>query len=494
VSGSLRFRRYFWLLAALAVLLAASGLTQLDSAKAARKHRHAVMATPVAARWQSRDGTHWVASWGASPQAPVLGDRAELGFQNQTIRNIVFTSVGGSMVRIRFTNAFGAFPLRIGSAAVGVQRSGARVAPGTSFPLSFDGRPSVVIAPGSEALSDPVHLPVLPLEKLAVSVYLPDATGPATQHVDAQQVNYLAAGDHALDLGAAPFRVQTRSWFFVDRVDVFSPPRVLGSVIALGDSITDGVHSPTDANARWPNDLARRLDARHGTTLGVVDEGIGGNRVLNDSPCCGVNAIERFRADVADQPGAREVILLEGINDIGFGQHTTPLTAPNVNVSAAQIIAGYEAIIAQAHAAGLKIFGATLTPFGGARYWTPDGEAKRDVINEWIRTSGAFDGVIDFASAVADPSDPDILNPAYDSGDHLHPNAAGYRAMAQAINLATLTGEAQRGGREVRDGQDGRDGRVVRSGRGAQSGRDGRDARSGRRARSLRDARLPRSA
>jgi lysophospholipase L1-like esterase len=211
--------------------------------------------------------------------------------------------------------------------------------------------------------------------------------------------------------------------------------------VALGDSITDGVGSPTGGDARWPDFLARRLDALPGSTLGVVDAGIGGNRVLNAAACCGPSAIERFERDVREQPGARDVILLEGINDIGYGQSHGLLTAPHTEVSPLQIVEGYERIVTLAHTAGLKIFGATLTPFQGARYWTPAGEADREAVNNWIRTSGAFDGVIDFAAAVEDPRDPVRLDAAYDSGDHLHLNAAGYGAMAAAINLAALLGK-----------------------------------------------------
>ena len=220
--------------------------------------------------------------------------------------------------------------------------------------------------------------------------------------------------------------ITSQHWYFLDEVDVQAGPATGGTIVAFGDSITDGYHSTVGANDRWPNDLARRLLAGpSGQVHPVVDEGISGNRVLASSVLFGVNAEARFLRDAADVSRARYVILLEGINDIGFT--LTP---------AAQIIAGYENLIAAAHAAGLKIFGATLTPFQGSGYYSAAGEAERETINHWIRTSGAFDGVIDFDRAIRDPADPRRLLPAYDSGDHLHPNDTGYQAMANAINLA----------------------------------------------------------
>jgi lysophospholipase L1-like esterase len=420
-------RRYVWLPVALFLLLRL-GDAMLGGASSASVRL--VEGPP---------GSHWIATWAASPQAATAGNLSVLGFRDATIRQIVLTSAGGDRLRVRLSNAFGSTPLRIGRAAVAVQARGAGIVAGTTVGLYFDGRRSVLIPPGAEATSDPAPLAVGPATNLAVSLYLPGPTGRATQHADAQGTNYVATGSRVTS-GAGPFTARTRSWYFLSGIDVLSPRHTLGSVVAFGDSITDGVGSPMNADARWPNFLARRLNSLSGSTLAVVDEGIGGNRVLNPAPCCGASAVARFQRDVGSLPGARDVIVLEGINDIGFSQSRGPLTAPHSDVSGLQIVEGYERLVTLAHTDGLKIFGATLTPFQGARYWTPAGEAKREAVNHWIETAKAFDGVIDFAGAVADRSDPERLNPAYDSGDHLHPNAAGYRAMAAAVDLRALLG------------------------------------------------------
>jgi len=386
-------------------------------------------------------GGHWIATWGAAPQGATPGNLSMGGFDDQTLREIVYTSAGGSMLRVRLTNVYGSRPLTVWRATIAVPRSGAALVPGTIHPLTFaGGLPSVTIPPGAEVLSDPVAMTVAPLSHLAISLFVPGATGPATNHFQARQINYVANGDATQRRQDSGFATHTQSWYFLDGVEVLARSRELGTVVAIGDSITDGVGSTLNGDARWPNVLARRLGALSGDSLSVVDEGIGGNRVLNDSICCGVDAVARFQRDVLGQPGVRDVILLEGINDIGYDRSTNPLNLPHTDVSALQIVDGYEQMIALAHAAGVKIFGATLTPFQGARYWTPANEAKRDAVNHWILTSGAFDGVINFAAAVADPVDPERLAPQYDSGDHLHPNAAGYRVMADSIDLSKLLG------------------------------------------------------
>jgi lysophospholipase L1-like esterase len=376
----------------------------------------------------------WVTSWSASPQTARPGTLAAAGFDDQTLREIIFPSVGGDLIRLELTNVFGASALRIGHVTVALAGVGATVMPGTIHPVTFSGSASIQIPAGEQVLSDPVRIRVAALQDLAVSVYLPGRTGPATLHTQAQQVNWVsAAGDHAAEVGSGAFTAGIPSWYYVSGLLVRSPAAI-GTVVAFGDSITDGVGSSSGGNDRWPNDLARRLDGLPGPTLAVADEGIGGNRVLTASPCCGASALERFARDALDQPGIREIVVLEGINDIGSSSRP-PSPA---EVSPAQMIVGYEQLIARAHARGVRIFGATLPPFQGAGYYAPAGEATREAVNTWIRTSGAFDGVIDFDAAIRDPANPLRLDPAYDSGDHLHPNDVGYQAMADAINVQML--------------------------------------------------------
>ena len=381
-----------------------------------------------------RRGT-WITSWSASPQTAVPGSLAAAGFDDQTLREIIFPSVGGDLIRLELTNVFGASALRIGHVTVALADVGATVVPGTIHPVTFGGRPSVWIPAGERVLSDPVGIQVPARQVHAHREVLQGRTGRATLHTDAQQVNWVsAAGDHAAEAGSGAFTAAIPSWYYVSGLLVRSS-EAAGTVVAFGDSITDGVGATVGGNGRWPNYLAQRLDGLAGPALAVVDEGIGGNRVLGASRCCGASAEARFARDALDQPGVRDVILLEGINDIGDStgpRHLDPGFTP------ATIIAGYRNLIAQAHARGVRIFGATLLPYQGAGYYSPAGEAVREAVNTWIRTSGAFDGVVDFDAVMRNPADPLRLNPAYDSGDHLHPNDVGYQAMADAINLQML--------------------------------------------------------
>lgn len=392
----------------------------------------------------------WVATWAASPmQGTALeSSLAHAGFKDQTVRNIIYTSVGGDQVRVQVSNTFGSRPLTVGAVSIGVVLIGAQLVPGTSQMLTFGGRRSVTIAPGGQALSDPLPMHVRPLEELAVSVYLPTPTGPATNHGDAQQTNYIASGNQAAATAATAYTSTASSWFFVDGVDVHDPGSDT-TVVAFGDSITDGYLSQVGGNARWPNYLASRLNAAlGGHAPAVVDEGISGNRVLNNSACFGVSAEARFERDALGQPGVKAVILLEGINDIGFsGNPDTGCSVPNnPTVTAAQIEAGYQDLISLAHADGVKIYAGTLTPFMGSHttyggnYGTTKGERLREEVNNWILTSQAFNGVVNFSKVTADPYNPEYLNPVYNAaGEGLHPGDLGYQAMADAIPLSWLT-------------------------------------------------------
>jgi lysophospholipase L1-like esterase len=294
---------------------------------------------------------------------------------------------------------------------------------------------ATTVAAGRSALTDPVHLPTRPLDRLTVTLYFAEPTGPATFHESAATTTYRSAGDHRWDTGGSAYGETTKSWYYLTGVDVSGAPR-RDAVVAFGDSITDSGGSTRGADNRYPDELAERLVAA-GVPLAVLNAGLSGNRVLNDSPCFGESALDRFQRDVLDQVGVRTVIVMEGVNDLGYPTWDFPCFEPNDEfVTAQQLIEGYRALIRAAHAHGIRIIGGTVTPLGFFR--TPDTEPVRIAVNEWIRTSGEYDAVVDFARIVADPKDPSLLLSDYDPGDGLHPNDLGLKAMADAIDLATL--------------------------------------------------------
>jgi len=392
----------------------------------------------------------WVTTW---TTANAASDQPTV-FSNQTIREIVHTTIGGSAVRIRLSNTFGTRAIRLDAVFIGLQKvelqkvgmqeDGAALVPRSNHEVTFGGSRSIAIPEGAEVLSDSISFSVGSEQNLAISLFTAGETGPATVHGSAFQTNYLSgAGNFAAEEGANAFAIAagsktTGSWYFLSAVEVLAPADVKGAVVALGDSITDGASSRSDKNERWTDVLARRLLAGN-TKIAVLNAGIGGNRVLTSSPCWGQNALARLGRDVLAQTGIEAVILFEGTNDIG--QPDAPDTDTNpcrsrTQVTADEIIAGYKQIIARTHARGLKIFGATILPYQGVGAWTATGEAKRVAVNQWIRTSRAFDGVIDFDAALRDPARPARMAPQYDSGDHLHPGPAGHEAMGNAVDLA----------------------------------------------------------
>ncbi|MEQ0564129.1 SGNH/GDSL hydrolase family protein [Amycolatopsis sp. NEAU-NG30] len=366
----------------------------------------------------------WVGTWAAAPASAVANTPD--GYPGYSIRNVVHTSAGGGRARVHLSNAFGASPLTFGHVTIAVQGAGADAVPGTLRSLTFGGAPEVVVPAGAEALSDPVNLRVPADANLLVTTYVPAKSGPVTYHPAAAQTSYFTrAGDFAASESGAPYTEQTSVWHYVSGVDVQGGAEA--SIVALGDSITDGVGSVAGANHRWPDYLADRLHGR----FGVLNAGISANRLLLDVPGSGAgqNALSRFDRDVLSVGGVRTLIVLEGINDI---QQTPHQTDP------AAITSAYRQLVAQAHARGIRVLGGTLTPFKGWRVYDETLEATRQAVNEFIRTSGVFDAVIDFDAAVRDPADPLRMLPAYDSGDHLHPGDAGYERMAAAIPLHRL--------------------------------------------------------
>lgn len=402
---------------------------------------------------------HWVATWAASPQAPrfafprVLANPPQSANQpgqtnpsprppafpppptinNQTVRMIVNTSIGGHRLRVRLSNAFGTSALKVGSAHIALRDKDSAIVAGSDRPLTFSGKPGFTIPPAAEVLSDPVNLDVPKLADLVISLYIPGEVSAPTVHLTGLHPTYISQQPGDLTGAASiddPKPVQL--WYWISAVDVEAPSKS-GLIVAFGDSITDGATSTPDTNRSWPSQLAERLAANKSTAdVAVVNEGISGNRLLNDG--AGISALARFDRDVLSQPGVKWLIVLEGINDIGLGARPDADTGDAV--TADDLIAAHKQIIERAHMHGIKVIGATLTPYVGAAYATNQGETVREAVNQWIRTSGAYDAVVDFDAAVQDPANPKQIRASYNIRDHLHPNDDGYKAMAATIDLS----------------------------------------------------------
>jgi len=368
---------------------------------------------------------------GAGGQAAAGRGRGRLSLNNQTIRQIVHTSIGGNRVRVVLTNAFGTQPLVVDAAFVALRAAEGALVPGGK-PLSFSGRPAVTIPAGAVVVSDAVDLKIDPFSDLAIDLHLPaDVTGgssPITMHSAGLETNYISPAGNVVGQIAMTGATTMQSVYFVARVEVSTPSQTM-AIATFGDSITDGTRSTADANRRWPDVLAKRLAKQSPGRYAILNAAIAGNQLLSEGTgAFGINALARFDRDVLVQPGVTHVIVMEGINDIGMTRDPSTPTP-------ADLIAAHQQLIERAHARGLKIFAATLTPFEGAAYFTAEGEAKRKAVNEWLRSSKAYDGVIDFDAVVRDPASPTKILPAYDSGDHLHPGDAGYEAMGNAVDL-----------------------------------------------------------
>jgi lysophospholipase L1-like esterase len=373
----------------------------------------------------------WVGTWAASPfdgdpwhTIPTLVD--------STLREIAHTSIAGKALRVRLTNEFGTEPLNVDAATIALSTDAATIDAASLHNLAFHGSASIVIPPGASALSDPVPMATPAAANLAISIYLPlQQISDVSVHSSAQQDNYILTGNHVRDTSFTR-PVITPSWFFLKGVDVEPAAGEAAAVVAYGDSITDGALSTENANHRWPDYLAKRLASNPATAhLAVLDEGIGGNCVLVH--CVGQNGLARFDRDVLAQAGVKYIIILESINDIGRLHEPN---RPDYKLSAEDLEQGFAQLVARAHEHGIRVYGATITPYKGAGYFTEKGEQIRQAVNQWILTSGVFDGAIDFDKATRDPANPLMFSPQYDSGDHLHPKDAGYAAMADSIDLS----------------------------------------------------------
>lgn len=383
---------------------------------------------PWASSANDKKAERWVGTWACSPQlADPSAAPPPPGFADSTLRQIVHISVGGTKIRMRFSNAFGKGSLTIASAHVAKAAESGTIHTETDKPLTFAEQSSVTIPPGALMYSDPLEFELPALSDLAVTMHLKDAPDRVTTHAGSRATSYIGTGDavSALEL---PSRQKVDHWYFLNGVDV----TVQGSpaaVVVLGDSITDGRNSTTNGNGRWPDELARRLHINKRTSnVGVLNEGIGGNRLLQDG--LGPSALSRLDRDVLAQTGVHWLVVFEGVNDIGTCKNPCDLDS-----TANDIIAAYQQIVLRAHSHDIRVYGTTITPFGGSFYATPEAERARQTVNCWIRTSGRFDAVIDFDAVTRDPKSPSQLSAQADSGDHLHPADAGYKIMADSIDL-----------------------------------------------------------
>ncbi|MEE1756232.1 SGNH/GDSL hydrolase family protein [Streptomyces sp. SP18CS02] len=374
----------------------------------------------------------WTAAWAASPQLPATGftpNWSQEGFSGQTVRQVVRLTGGGDRARIRLSNAYGTSPLDITGATIARTDKGAAVRPGSVRHLTFGGRRSVTIPAHGQLSSDAAALSLARLDSVTVTLHLAGTTGPATFHSQAWADSYRAEGDHRADTGGAAFQDRSRSWYYLSGVDVSGTrPAGRDGVVLFGDSITDGFGSTPNANRRYSDALAERVDRP------VLNAGIGGNLLLNDSAWYGERSSARFRRDALDLPGVSTVVLLQGVNDIGFSEaRDQPTYKPSPVLSAAELIAGYRELIRAAHERDVEIIGSTLLPFKGTTHWGARAEKVSAEVNDWIRHSGEFDAVVDFDRLLADPEDPQRLNPAYAYEDGLHPDDDGYRRMAEIL-------------------------------------------------------------
>ena len=403
-----------------------------------------------------KDQEHWVATWATAQQAvrpaPAAGRGARptptpagpvapatpppspgARFDNQTVRMIAHASIAGKRVRIELSDAVGAPVVTVGAAHIALRAKDSEIVAGSDRALTFGGKPACTLRPGVLTVSDPVDLDVPKLADLAVSLYFPTETGPPTSHSLGLHTTYISQPGDFTGQAAIADAATVQSYYFLASIDVLAPPNA-ATIVALGDSITDGARSTPDADRMWPALLAARLQANKATAqFAIVNEGISGNQVLKDA--AGISALARFDRDVLNEPGVEWLMILESINDIGaIARGGGPLTA-------ADLIGALGQLVERSHMHGIKVAGCTLTPYGGAGYYSDAGEAIRSAVNDWIRTSGTFDAVVDFDAAVRDPANPKEFRADMHAGDHLHPSDAGYAVMADSVDLSIFAGK-----------------------------------------------------